>query len=53
MTDANAQIGWRSRQGVGVELGYRWYRADLGRYGELDSAKTDVSGPFATLSLRF
>ena len=53
MTDANAQIGWRSRHGVGVELGYRWYRADLGRYGELDSAETDVSGPFAALSLRF
>jgi outer membrane protein len=51
--DANAQLGWESVHGVGVEIGYRWYRLDLAEHGDLDEAKIDVSGPFATLNARF
>jgi len=53
MTDANAQIGWHSPYGVGIELGYRWYTAQLENHGDLDSAEVDVSGPFAALNVHF
>ena len=53
LIDAEAQIGWRSRLGMGVELGYRALRLKVDEFDELDAARIDVRGPYAALSLNF
>ena len=51
--DSNAQIGWASPYGAGIEFGYRRYELELGEHGELDRTEVDVSGPYVALNLRF
>jgi outer membrane protein len=53
LLDANVELGWKSPHGVGFEVGYRWYRLELAEHGDLDEAKIDVEGPFASLNVHF
>ena len=51
--DAEAQIGWESKFGLGLEVGYRVLRLDIDELDELDEAEINLSGPFAALNYHF
>jgi len=53
LVDAEAQIGWESRLGLGFEVGYRVLRLDIDELDELDDAQINISGPFAALNYHF
>lgn len=51
--DANAQVGWESRLGLGAELGWRTFRLELEGFDEIDRARIDVAGPYAAVNFHF
>ncbi len=53
LVDFNAQVGWESATGLGAELGWRAFRLDLDKIDQIDSAKVDVSGPYAAVNFHF
>ncbi len=53
LVDANAQIGWESRIGLGVEGGWRTYRLDLEDLDDFNNVSLDISGPYFALNFHF
>ena len=53
LIDANAQIGWESRIGLGVEGGWRTYRLDLEDLDDVNNVSLDISGPYFALNFHF
>jgi outer membrane protein len=53
LLDANAQVGWESPFGLGVEVGYRAYKLELDEFDEVDSAEIDVEGVYFGLNYHF
>ena len=53
LVDANAQIGWESDLGLGVELGYRSFSLELEEFDEVDTAKIDIDGVYFGLTFHF
>ncbi len=51
--DANAEIGWESPLGLGAELGWRTISLELDGLDDIDSAKIDISGPYAAFNFHF
>ena len=53
LIDSTVLLGWTSDAGVMLEGGYRRYLLKLDTGDQLDRLAVDLSGPYATLSLRF
>ncbi len=53
LTDANAQIGWESSMGLGLEAGWRQYALKLDDLDDIDDGEIDISGPFAAVNFHF
>lgn len=53
LLDANAQVGWESPIGLGVELGYRAFKLELDQFDEVDSAEIDIDGVYFGLNYHF
>lgn len=51
--DAEAQVGWESRLGLGFEVGYRVLRLEIDGLDELDNANINLNGPFAAINYHF
>ena len=51
--DANAQLGWESPIGLGLEAGWRTYHLELDDVDDFSEATIDVSGPYAALNYHF
>ncbi|MCP5181215.1 MAG: TIGR04219 family outer membrane beta-barrel protein [Pseudomonadales bacterium] len=51
--DVTAEMGWRSKLGLGLEVGYRYTRFRVSSLGDIDKARLTVEGPFASLSYRY
>jgi outer membrane protein len=53
LIDADAQIGWASKFGVGFEVGYRMMKFDIEQFDDVDEASIEVKGPYAALNYHF
>lgn len=53
LIDANAQIGWLSRSGLGVEMGWRHYDLEVDGVDDIDQAEIEIKGPYAAVSFNF
>lgn len=53
LLDANAQLGWESSLGLGIEVGYRAFKLELDEFDEVDSAEIDVEGVYFGLNYHF
>lgn len=53
LLDANAQVGWESALGLGVEVGYRAFKLELDEFDEVDSAEIDIDGVYVGLNYHF
>lgn len=53
LIDANAQVGWSSDLGLGIELGYRSFQLELEDFDEVSQASFNVDGPYAALNFHF
>ncbi len=51
--EANTQVGWKSNAGFGLQAGWRAYRMTLDALPDESSATIDLSGPYATFSVKF
>ena len=49
----NAQLGYESKLGFGIEAGWRSVRIEVAEFDDVDSAKIDISGPYAALNYHF
>jgi hypothetical protein len=53
LVDATVLLGWSSDTGIAFEGGYRRYLLKIVNSNPFDRRAVDLSGPYATLSLRF
>lgn len=53
LLDANAQVGWESGIGLGLEVGYRAFQLELEDFDEVDNAEIDVEGVYFGLNYHF
>ena len=53
VVEFNAQVGYESNLGLGLEAGYRSVRMELDAFDDVDSAEIDVSGPYAAINYHF
>lgn len=53
LIDANAQVGWESKLGLGAEIGWRMFDFEVEDLGDLDQAGIDISGPYFALNYHF
>ena len=53
LLDANAQVGWESAIGLGLEVGYRAFHLELEEFDEVDTAEIDVEGVYFGLNYHF
>lgn len=53
LIDAEAQLGWESKWGIGAEAGWRMQHMELADYDEISDADFDVSGPYLALNFHF
>lgn len=53
MLEFNAQVGWESSKGLGLEAGYRAMEMQLDSFDEVDAAHLDIKGPYAALNYHF
>lgn len=53
LLDANVQVGWESRLGLGAELGWRAFSIELEDYDDISVAELDVDGPYLGLTYHF
>ena len=53
LTEFNAQIGWESDLGLGIEAGWRSLELELEDFDQVDTATIEVDGPYAALNFHF
>ncbi len=53
LLDANVQVGWESRLGIGAEFGWRAFSIELEDYDDISVAELDVEGPYLGLNYHF
>lgn len=53
LIEFNAQVGWESQIGFGLEAGWRTVQIELSSFDAVDNAEIDVSGPYAALNYHF
>lgn len=53
LIEFEAQIGWESQVGLGIEAGYRAVQIELDTFDDVDNADIDVSGPYAAVNYHF
>ena len=53
LIEFDAQIGWESEVGFGIEAGYRAVQIELDTFDDVDNADIDVSGPYAAVNYHF
>ncbi len=53
LIDADAQVGWESKWGIGAEAGWRVLHMKLADFDEISDADFDVSGPYLALNFHF
>ena len=53
LIDANAQLGWESKIGLGAELGWRTLDLEIEDLDDVDAAGIDVSGPYFAINYHF
>jgi outer membrane protein len=53
LIEFDAQIGWESEVGFGIEAGYRAVQIELDTFDDVDNAEIDVSGPYAAVNYHF
>ena len=53
LIEFEAQIGWESQVGLGIEAGYRAVQIELDTFDDVDNAAIDVSGPYAAINYHF
>ena len=53
LMEFNAQLGYESKLGFGIEAGWRSVRIEVAEFDDVDSAKIDISGPYAALNYHF
>jgi outer membrane protein len=51
--DANAQLGWQSAFGLGMEAGYRTFRLNAENFDDIDKLDVAIDGPYAGLNFHF
>jgi len=51
--DYSGVLGWNSDLGLGLEVGYRYFRLKLDDLGDIEKANLIIDGPFAALNYRF
>ncbi len=53
LMEFNAQVGWESDLGLGLEAGWRSVVLEVEAFDQVESAEMDVSGPYASLNFHF
>jgi outer membrane protein len=53
LIDANAQVGWESRYGLGFEMGWRHYDLEIADVDDIDHAEIEIKGPYAAFNFHF
>jgi outer membrane protein len=53
LVEFDAQIGWESDLGIGIEAGYRAVQLELDAFDDVNHAEIDVSGPYAAINYHF
>ena len=53
LLDANVQVGWESRIGLGAEFGWRAFSLELDEYDDITQAELDIDGPYLGLNYHF
>jgi outer membrane protein len=53
LVEYNAQVGWESDLGLGVEAGWRGVQMELDAFDDVQSAEVDVTGPYAAINFHF
>lgn len=53
LIEFDAQLGWESQIGLGIELGYRAVRIELATFDDVDAADIEVRGPYAAINYHF
>jgi outer membrane protein len=53
LAEFDAQLGWESSVGLGMELGYRAVQIKLDAFDDVDDAELEVSGPYAAINYHF
>ena len=53
LMEFNAQLGYESKLGFGIEAGWRSVQIEVAEFDDVDSAKIDISGPYAALNYHF
>ena len=53
LLEFNAQVGWQSETGFGLEAGYRAMELEFDEFDEVDRAGIDIKGPYAALNYHF
>lgn len=51
--DYNGSLGWNSDLGLGLEVGYRYFRLKPDELRDSKKADLVIDGPFAALNYRF
>ena len=49
----NAQVGWTSQFGLGLEAGWRSVEIELQEFDDVDTAVLEISGPYAAVNFEF
>jgi len=53
LVEYNAQIGWESELGLGIEAGWRAVQIEFDEFDDMDSATLDIDGPYAAINFHF
>lgn len=53
LIEYNAQLGYESDIGLGIEAGYRAVQIEFDAFDDVDKAEIDVSGPYAAINYHF
>lgn len=53
LLEYNAQVGWESQLGLGIEAGWRAVQIELDEFDDMESAQLDIDGPYAAINFHF
>jgi len=53
LLEYNAQLGWESGFGLGLEAGYRAIEMELEAFDAVEQARLDIKGPYAAINYHF
>ena len=53
LVEYNAQVGWESNLGLGLEAGFRSVPMEIDAFDDVQGAEIDISGPYAALNFHF